>query len=98
MSVSKLIQVDLQGKIVFGPEDSACTFLPSLHALHSSSHSNCSRSPDDIDSVSLHLAIYEARPEVGSIVHAHTMNARTFSMQGRIIDMICQVRFFLERC
>lgn len=56
------------------------------------------RPADDVDAVSLHLAIYEKRPDVGSVIHGHTLNARTFSMQGREIDMICQVRLAAHSC
>ncbi|WWC57925.1 uncharacterized protein I303_100460 [Kwoniella dejecticola CBS 10117] len=44
----------------------------------------------DLNAVTIHRAIYQARPDVGAVVHGHTPNARSFSMQDRPLEMILQ--------
>ena len=45
---------------------------------------------DDVNSASVHRAIYAARPDVGAIIHGHTPYARAFSMQDQPLKMIVQ--------
>ncbi|TYJ56770.1 hypothetical protein B9479_002540 [Cryptococcus floricola] len=44
----------------------------------------------DLNAVSIHRAIYAARPDVGAIIHGSTPHARAFSMQDKPLEMIVQ--------